>query len=363
MRVEPYPIDRAGVRDARDVFSSAHDTVALDSAMSANVSRRRFLSAAAQAAAGVTVTGWASALEAAPSQPAGGTHAVTVIDAHTHFYDPTRAGGVPWPPRDDKLLYRRVLPQDYLALPVPKSVTGTVVVEASPLVEDNQWVLDLAAKQPFIVGMVGNLPVGTEPFAGHLKRFAANRLFRGIRIRDRKLDGSLDDKAFVADLKLLADHDLSLDLVGGKEILPFADRLAQQVPSLRIVIDHLAGVVVDGKAPPTDWLERMKALARRPRVFFKVSGLVEGTGRTDGAAPRDVEFYRPVLDAMREMFGTERLIYASNWPVSERFAPLAVVQGIVGDNFRSHGRDAQEQVFSLAAKAAYRWVQRDQSTQ
>ena len=61
-----------------------------------------------------------------------------------------------------------------------------------------------------------------------------------------------------------------------------------------------------------------------------MSGLVEGTGRSDGSAPRDVEFYRPVLDAMREMFGPERLIYASNWPVSERFAPLATVQGIVG---------------------------------
>jgi hypothetical protein len=54
----------------------------------------------------------------------------------------------------------------------------------------------------------------------------------------------------------------------------------------------------------------MKALARRPKVFFKLSGLVEGTGRSDGSAPRDVGFYRPVLDAMREMFGAERLIVA-----------------------------------------------------
>ena len=176
----------------------------------------------------MTLTGWASALRAAPGQPAAGADGFTVIDAHTHFYDPTRPEGVPWPPREDKLLYRRVLPKDYLALPVPQPVTGTVVVEASPWLEDNQWVLDLAAKEPFIVGFVGNLPVGTKEFAGHLKRFAANKLFRGIRIRDRKLEGTLDDAAFVSDLKLLADHDLSLDLVGGTEILPFADRLAKR---------------------------------------------------------------------------------------------------------------------------------------
>jgi predicted TIM-barrel fold metal-dependent hydrolase len=287
-----------------------------------------------------------------------GADGFTLIDTHTHFYDPTRAQGVPWPPRDDKLLYRSVLPKDYRALPVPRPVTGTVVVEASPWLEDNQWVLDLAAQEPFIVGLVGNLPVGTKQFAGHLKRFAANKLFRGIRLRDRKLEGTLDDLTFVSDLKLLADQDLSLDVVGGREILPYADRLAKEVPDLRIIIDHLAGVVVDGKAPPPDWVKQMRALARSPNVYCKLSGLVEGTGRSNGSAPSDVEFYRPVLDAMRMIFGPERLMYASNWPVSERFAPLATVQGIVGEYFRSDGHRAEEQVFSQTSTAAYRWVQR-----
>jgi predicted TIM-barrel fold metal-dependent hydrolase len=156
--------------------------------MSAAYNRRLFLAAAAQTVAGVTLTGWASALRAAPGQAAAGAGGLTVIDAHTHFYDPTRAQGVRWPPRDDKLLYRPVLPKDYNALPVPRPVTGRVVVEASPWLEDNQWGLDLAAHEPSIVGFVGNLPVGTKEFAGHLKRFGTNKLFRGIRLRNRKLD-------------------------------------------------------------------------------------------------------------------------------------------------------------------------------
>jgi len=305
------------------------------------------------------LTGWGAALRAAPAQFPSDADTFPIIDAHTHFYDPTRPEGVPWPPRDDQLLYRRVLPENYLALQgVRKPVTGTLVVEASPWIEDNQWVLDLAAKQSFIVGLVGNLPVGTKQFGAHLKRFSQNKLFRGIRLRDRKLDGTLDDPAFVSDLKLLAGFDLSLDLVGGPEILPFADRLAREVPTLRIIIDHLAGVVVDGKTPPADWLRQMRALAPRPAVCFKVSGLVEGTGRGDGSAPSDVAFYRPVLDTLWNMFGPERLIYASNWPVSGRFAPLAAVQGIVADYFRSHGRQAEAMVFSQSARAAYQWVLR-----
>ena len=177
----------------------------------------------------------------------------------------------------------------------------------------------------------------------------------------RKQVAATDMAALVRDLRMLADHDLSLDLVGGREILSFADRLAKAVPNLRIIIDHLAGVAVDGKAPPVDWMAKMKALVPRRNIYCKLSGLVSGTGRSDGSAPGEVEFYRPVLDAMRAMFGPARLMYASDWPVSERFAPLATVQGIVGDYSRSHGRREAEQVFSSSGKAAYRWVQRQTS--
>jgi L-fuconolactonase len=323
--------------------------------------RKQFLATAAQMVAGVTLMGTSSSVLAALGQPVTDEGGFAIIDTHTHFYDPTRAEGVPWPPRDDKLLYRQVLPKDYRAVPVPRPVLGTVVVETSPWLEDNQWVLDLAAHDPFIVGFVGNVPVGTKGFGGHLKRFAANPLFRGLRLRNRKPEGALDDPAFVADLKLLAVHDRSLDLLGGMEILPFADRLAKEVPSLRIIINHLAGVVVDGQAPPADWVTQMRALVRRPNIYCKLSGLVEGTGRSDGSAPRNVEFYRRVLDAMCSMFSPERLMYASNWPVSARFAPLATVQGIIQDYFRSHGHRAEELVFSRSAKAAYKWVQREKT--
>jgi len=324
--------------------------------MNRSHSRRDFLAACASGAAGAA---WGAASLLPQTAPLANAGEPAVLDTHTHFYDPARPQGVPWPARGDKLLFRTVLPQDYRAISTPQKVTGAVAVEASPWVEDNQWLLELATRDPFIVGVVGNLPPGTPEFAGHLRRFAANRQFRGLRIRDRKLDGLADDPAFMADLKLLPAHNLSLDLVGGLEVLAFAERLSQRLPDLRIVVDHLAGVRVDGQSPPVEWRRQMQSLARRPGVFAKVSGLVEGTGRTDGTAPHAVEFYQPVLDVMWAAFGAERLIYASNWPVSERFAPLATVQGIVADYFRSHGRRAEEQVFSQSAKAAYRWVQRE----
>ena len=304
--------------------------------------RRQFLTTLAAASA----AGCATAGRPAP---------LTIIDTHTHFYDPARPGGVPWPGKGDALLHRTTLPADYRAQPVAQPVTGTVVVEASGLVEDNQWILDLAAKDKFIVGFVGNLKPGEDAFAGNLKRFAAHPTYRGIRVNEGALRTGLGNAAFLADLKRLADADLELDVNGGPTLLPEVVRLAKELPTLRIVINHLANTRIDGKNVSPTWRTDLGAAAHFPRVFLKVSALVEGTGKSDGSAPRDVEYYRPWLDIAWNAFGPDRLIYGSNWPVSARFAPLATVQGIVHDYFSAKGRPALEKFFAQNAQAAYRW--------
>src|SRR4051794_32878113 len=80
-----------------------------------------------------------------------------VIDTHVHLFDTNRPQGVPWPPKENTALYKPALPERYKKLAMPNGVVGAIKVEASPLIEDNQWVLDLLAKEPFFVGMVGNI--------------------------------------------------------------------------------------------------------------------------------------------------------------------------------------------------------------
>lgn len=306
-----------------------------------NVNRRTFL----QTAAGLA----AAAARAAPVAPGP----ARIIDTHTHFFDPARPQGVPWPPKDDELLYRPTLPRDYRALPVPQPVTGTVVVEASPWVEDNQWILDLAARDPFIVGFVGNLLPGRPEFAGHLKRFAANPLFRGIRFRDGSLEKLLEDPAFIADLRALADRGLTFDVHSPPSWAGQAGRIAKMVPDLRLIINHAGHADVNGRAPPEAWREWVRTLAGHPQIYLKVSGLVEGTKRTGGDAPELPELYRPALEILWQAFGADRLLYASNWPVSGRFAPLGRVQRIAMEFFAAKGQAALDQVFWRNAQTAY----------
>jgi predicted TIM-barrel fold metal-dependent hydrolase len=322
--------------------------------MTMRLTRRAFLK---HTTAAVLATGTTS-LSVGQAEPTQGFLG-PIIDTHTHFYDPTRSQGVPWPLKDDKLLYRKVLPRDYRALPQPHPVKGTVVLEASPWVEDNQWILDLAAREPFIVGFVGNLAPGTEGFQAHLERFAGNPIFRGIRIGADHLGDRLKEARFLDDLRSLARHDLALDLLGGTEMLPDAARLARAVPNLRIVIDHVANIPIDGRTINSAWRDGMRAVGASSQSYCKVSGLVEGAGRTDGTAPREVEFYRPFLDVIWAAFGPNRLVYGSNWPVSERFAPCGVVQQIVFDYFTTKGTAALEMVFWKNSKACYKWIDRD----
>lgn len=297
-----------------------------------------------------------ASLAAAASTACGAQNpADVIVDTHTHFYDPTRPEGVPWPGKNDKFLYRPVLPEEYQKLTKPLGVVGTVVVEASPRVEDNQWVLDLAARNPFILGLVGHLSPGTEEFEKQLQRFAANPRFRGIRVGHSEIKTGLSRKLFLADIQRLAAHDLELDINGGPEMLPDIARLAKEIPTLRIVINHVANVRIDGKGPPPVWLEGMKACAAFEKVYCKVSALVEGAHRDDNTAPAELSHYIPVLDAVWNCFGADRLIYGSNWPVSARFAPYSQVQNIVSEYFRGKGRPAYEKFFWKNALAAYKW--------
>lgn len=314
------------------------------------VSRREFLRNAAVA----TVT----AVGAAGSGCTLSGGAAGIIDTHTHFYDPTRPQGVPWPPRDDALLYRPVLPAEYRRLAEPLGITGTLVVEASPWEEDNAWVLDQAARERFLVGLVGHLKPGTPGFAAQLDRFARNPLFRGIRTGGWEGGLRTGDPAWIADLQRLADRNLTLDLLVGPSQMPEAARLAAAVLRLRIVIDHCASVRMG--PPPHDpaWVDGVVACHYRDNVFMKISGLVEGTGRSDGTAPRALDTYLPVLDTLWRVFGEDRLIFGSNWPVSARFASLETVVGIVDDYLRTKGHAARAKIFRRNASRVYGFASR-----
>lgn len=321
-----------------------------------HASRRDWLKTAGGAAAAAVL---ATADAAPAAAPAGGP---PVIDTHTHFYDPSRPQGVPWPAKGDPVLDRTVLPDEWERLVAPHGVTGTVIVEASPWVEDNQWLLDLAARHTpaagtlGIVGIVGQLPLGDASCAGLIDRFAKHRLYRGIRVRPDTLADRLADAAVLADLARLAAADLSVDLVG-PTALATAAAVVAKVPDLRIIVDHMGAARMGREGVERGWREAVDAAGRHERVFLKVSALMESAhAANDGTAPRDTAFYMPWLDAVWGAFGDGRLLFGSNWPVSDKAGTYAEVMAIVKPYVAARGPAAERQFYADAARAAYRWV-------
>jgi L-fuconolactonase len=244
-----------------------------------------------------------------------------------------------------------VFPEDYKAVAVPEGVTGTVVVEASEWVEDNRWILDLAENEPFVVGFVGNLDPESDAFERHLTKLSANPLFRGIRLHRNEI-ATVSDLLF-SKLELLVQKDLSLDLLIDVEQLHSAVHIAARLPDLRIVLNHVIHVPIDGKTPNPDWIDGLHNVAQHPNIYCKVSGLVETA--LERPAPSELIYYAPTLDHLWEILGVDRLIYASNWPVCEHGADYATVQRIPMEYFKAIGEDAVEKVFWKNAKAAYKW--------
>ncbi|HLJ13797.1 MAG TPA: amidohydrolase family protein [Bryobacteraceae bacterium] len=278
--------------------------------------------------------------------------AANIIDTHTHFYDPSRPQGVPWPPKSDAILYKTTLPARYRDLVRPLGVRGTIAIEADAWLEDNQWVLDLAKDNPIIVGFMGHLEPGKPEFRQHLARFGRNPLFRGIRLNDRAIASGLRQAAFVEDLQRLVDRDLALDTIGDAPLYADLVTLTDKVPKLRMIIDHMP---LDAPADPQTRLQATAALrhlGQRPLVYSKVSGVLR---RVNGVVPSDVKFYRKSLDELWVTFGPDRLVYGSNWPVSDHLAPYATVLKVVQEYFATKGAEASEKYFWRNSAAFYKW--------
>lgn len=284
---------------------------------------------------------------AGATYPASPAARIPIIDAHTHFYDPARPLGVPWPSKDNHVLYRTMLPSRFRKIVEPLGVCGTVVIEASPWPEDNRWLLDLAKNEPFIVGVVGNLEPGTPEFRGRLERLARNHLFRGIRTSSALITRRLDEPRFLEDLRALASVDLELDVAGGPEMFPLLAVISDRVPDLRMVINHLPF-----DQPGTAVL---RELHDRPRIYAKVSGLLR---RWNGSVRTDAAFFRPKLDELWEVFGTDRVVYGSNWPVSDQYGTYTEAFHIVAGYFAAKGPTAARKYFRDNSRAAYKWTDR-----
>jgi L-fuconolactonase len=274
-----------------------------------------------------------------------------LIDTHIHLYDPTRPEGVPWPPKEDAVLFKPHLPEDFARVAKPAGVTGVVIVEASDRLDDNKWVLDLVQGDDFYIGLVGNLDLTDKKFKKRLKKLSQDKRFVGIRAR---AEGGLDfdDERVLSNVRALAKRGLTLDILPHGITVADCDKVARAVPEVRIVVNHALGYAADGKQVDPKWVDQVKKLAENKNVYCKISGLYQHSAQQP--APHDTDFYRPLLDVLWDAFGPKRLVYGSNWPVTKHSGDYASFVAVVSGYFSEKGQEASERYFWKNAAEAYR---------
>ncbi|MGD0411265.1 MAG: amidohydrolase family protein [Verrucomicrobiota bacterium] len=337
--------------------------------MNVKISRRRFLGAAALAGAALPGAWNRAPAASAPASAAAPADAIPVIDTHIHLFDPFRPGGSPWPSKTNPahaVMYKTSLPGRYRPIAEPLGIVGAIEIECSPLLEDNQWVLDVCAPEDIMVGTVGHLTPGDPDFRANLDRFHKNPLFRGIRYGlGRQSGGEFARPQFVADLKYLADADLVMDTANPSVAL-LADvvRVSDKVPHLRMVIDHLPQMLPPAEpAARASYDASMKALRDRPQVYAKVSEVLRNATASFPKGPdeevrTDTEFYRPRLDEILDVFGIDRVLYGSDWPNGDQWRPVPAGFQIVQEYFMGKGRPAAEKYFWRNSIRCYKWLKR-----
>jgi L-fuconolactonase len=284
---------------------------------------------------------------------------IPVIDTHIHLFDPSRPGGVPWPAKTDTALYQAALPERYAGIARPLGVVGAIVIEASPLATDNDWVLNVAANQPIIVGMIGDLIPGTPTYQKDLDRLHVNPIFLGIRYGNlwgRDLGSDAQKPEFLGGLKLLAERGLVLDSANPNPALIRAiASVSDQLPDLRIVIDHLpTGRIPTEAAARDEYWALLRHLAKNKNIFAKLSEVAAAHIEESGGPT----FNQDRLDALWDIFGEDHVLYASDWPNSDHHATYKEGISIVRSYVEAKGPAASEKFFWKNSVAAYRWHRR-----
>jgi L-fuconolactonase len=280
------------------------------------------------------------------------------VDAHQHFwrYDAGEYGWI-----DDTMapLRRDFLPDDLAPELERAGFDGSVVVQARQTLEETRWLLDLAARHPFVMGVVGWVDLQSPDAKAQLQAFAGQGKLVGVRhvAQSEPDDRFLVRPDFCRGIALLEEFGLAYDILIYPRQLPAAVELVGRFERQRFVLDHLAKPEIR-RGEIRSWERELRRLAAHENVLCKLSGLVteaDWCGWT-------VEGIRPYLDVALDCFGADRLMIGSDWPVCTLAADYSRAVGLVRDYLEGRPPPEREAVLGGNARRFWRLDRQERKT-
>ena len=232
------------------------------------------------------------------------------IDAHQHFwkYDPVKNS---WIEDHMKVIRRDFLPQDLHPILEKNTIDGCIAVQADQSEQETDFLLSLAENNSFIKGVIGWVDLKADDAKERIEYFAKFKKLKGIRhiVQAERDDYMLGEK-FQRGISFLDQFDLTYDILVFPSQLPASIKLVNKFPNQKFVVDHIAKPLIkDSKLEP--WKRDMQTLSKSPNVMCKISGMVT---EADWSSWKSEDFI-PYMDVIFDAFGTDRIMFGSDWPV------------------------------------------------
>ncbi|WP_369014019.1 amidohydrolase family protein [Flavobacterium anhuiense] len=271
------------------------------------------------------------------------------IDSHQHFwkFDPVRDS---WIDETMAVIQRDFLPEDLEPILKENQFEGCVAIQASQSEEETHFLLDLAAKNDFIKGVVGWIDLRNENIEGRLQFFSDQKKLKGFR---HVVQGEADDFMYGTEfrngIQALKKFNYTYDILIFERQLSAAISLVQDFPNQKFVIDHIAKPDIKS-ASINSWKRDIEEIAKYDNVWCKISGMVTEADWKNWK-PEDL---KPYLDVIFENFSVDKLMYGSDWPVLNVASDYHEVVKTLEDYIAEFSIDDQNKIWFENAKAFYK---------
>lgn len=274
-----------------------------------------------------------------------------IIDSHHHFWQRSKPFDYAWlDAPQHRAICGDFLPADLKSRIDATGVERTVFVQTQHNLDENRWVLDLAAQNGFIAGVVGWVDLSSEQCEDQLLEFKEHPKFVGVRhiVQDEPDDDFIVRPDIIRGLKVLQKHQVPFDLLFFVKHLKHAQTLARELPELPMVIDHLAKPNIK-EGLLKNWIGNFKAAAAFPNMHCKLSGMITEAD-WDHWRPSDL---KPYVETAIEAFGPERCMFGSDWPVCELAGSYGQVHAALVETLGPLSESETDDVFGGTANKFY----------
>lgn len=232
------------------------------------------------------------------------------IDSHQHFwkFDPVRHA---WIDSSMQNIAKDFLPKDLKPLLESNLMDGCIAVQADQSETETEFLLKLAEENSFIKGVVGWVDLSAEDISQRLEVFSKNPLFKGVRhVLQAEKEGFMLQDPFLKGISELKNFNLTYDILIYPNQLEEARLLIEKNPDQPFVLDHLAKPYIK-QQKIKNWASDIKELAKYKNVYCKLSGMVTEADWNHW----QFENFKKYLSVAFDTFGSDRLMFGSDWPV------------------------------------------------